>query len=58
MEIVKRDTRRVPMTMKEGVGVVRRTMVICRSPGQIDSYFPYLLEFVLCTGPVWFRNKS
>jgi len=33
MGIVKRDTGRVPMTMKEGVGVARKTMVICRALG-------------------------
>jgi len=48
MGIVKRDTGRVPM----------KTMVVCRSPGWIGSYFPYLLGFILCTSSVWFGIKS
>jgi len=29
----ERDAGHVPMTIKEGVGVARKTAVICRSPG-------------------------
>jgi len=58
MGVVKRDTGCVLMTMKEGVGVARKTTVICQSPGWIGGYFPYLLEFALCTSPILFRVKS
>ena len=43
------------MMMKGDVGVARKATVICRSPGYIGVYFPYLLEFALCKSPVWFR---
>jgi len=33
MGVVKRDAGCVPMTIWEGVGVARKTAVICRSPG-------------------------
>ena len=58
MRVVKRVRGHVLMTMKESVGVARKTTMICRSPGWIGIYFPYLLEFALCTSPVLFRVKS
>jgi len=47
MGVVKRDTGRVSM----------KTMVVCRSPGWIGSYFPCLLGFILCMSPVLFIIK-